>query len=150
MIYSSKEQLKVLVDEEYTWSAYHMALMADTSEGWFVNCSDDENEDQRIVNGSKVWEPEGDKIAQLYSEIEKKGFIDLKWTCPGRRSPSINSTAHSSEKKSSDPNDGNIKSNEPNEFDFDEDIFDVPAKVSAPRRRSNQGTASDDECFNDD
>lgn len=119
---------------------------------WRVECSDDENygnynDNYRIVNGKRIWEPKGEQIAALYAQLEKKGFIELRWQCPGRRSPSVHSSQHNAnDKKNDNMSDTNVgndnnKANELNEFDFENEFTKetaLPAKVN-PRRRSNQG-----------
>lgn len=115
--------------------------MSQDNSDWTVSCSDEEsyqpNSSQREVNGKKVWEPSGQQIAFLYRQLEKSGSIDLKWQCPGRRSPSVHSNSQSNDKKL-DTMDNSKLAPEPNEFDFDEDILDQPSMSSklVPRRKS--------------
>ncbi|KAI1292117.1 hypothetical protein HDE_06994 [Halotydeus destructor] len=111
------------------------------SENWVVDCSDDESLRASGISGetsdkSKVWEPSGPKIAFLYKQLEKMGAIDLKWQCPGRRSPSVHSPA-SGERKFMDTSEQPKASSEPNEFDFDEDFDDLSSnKITTLRRKS--------------
>lgn len=117
-------------------------------EEWKVNCSDEETfygdeNNYRIVNGKRIWEPKIEEIVSLYQQLEHKGFIELKWQCPGRRSPSVHSAQQSNEKKP-EINDEVHKTNESNEFDFDDDFGkepSLPTKVTQPRKRLNQGEA---------
>ena len=117
-------------------------------EEWKVNCSDEEafygdENNYRIVNGKRIWEPKIEEIVSLYQQLEHKGFIELKWQCPGRRSPSVHSAQQSNEKKP-EINDEVHKTNESNEFDFDDDFGkepSLPTKVTQPRKRLNQGEA---------
>jgi hypothetical protein len=119
-----------------------------------IECSDDENysnfeDNYRVVNGKRIWEPNGDQIESLYGELETKGFIELKWYCPGRRSPSVNSlinTINSQKTDILDPNHDNDinKSNHLNEFDFEQEFnnetnHSINTKVNQPKRRSNHG-----------
>jgi uncharacterized protein with WD repeat len=115
-------------------------MATDTGE-WTVECSDEESyqasSSHRMINGKKVWEPSGQQIAFLYRQLEKSGSIDLKWQCPGRRSPSVHSNSQGSDKKL-DTGENSKTVDEPNEFDFDEDILDQPSanKPLVPRRKS--------------
>ncbi|XP_054163377.1 mucin-2-like [Oppia nitens] len=96
-----------------------------------IECSDDENYDNnennyRVVNGKKVWEPTGADIARLYQQLEAKGFIELRWQCPGRRSPSVHNLAINNKPDviDNDTNGSDNKSSLMNEFDFENDFND--------------------------
>lgn len=110
-----------------------------------VDCSDDELYDvkNRITTnhkGEKVWEPEGAKIAELYSQIEKDQVLTLKWTCPGRRPPSSHSDSTEERKIQIESLDIKDKSSESNQFDFDEDQPQNSTNfLKVAKRRSNQG-----------
>jgi len=117
-----------------------------------VECSDDENygnsqDNFRLVDGKRIWEPTGEQIGQLYQQLESKGFIELRWQCPGRRSPSVHSlinTINSQKNCETSDHDTNNTDNlktELNEFDFETDFNNestIGTKVQ-PRKRSNQG-----------
>jgi PAXIP1-associated protein, putative len=117
--------------------------MSKSDEDWVVNCSDEELYDVKnrmtVVKGKEVWEPSEDKIANLYLQIEKNGALDLKWVCPGRRSPSIHTNLTSENRKQIETNDSNTALAEPNQFDFDEEVNTVSIpKVNVVKRRSLQ------------
>lgn len=121
-------------------SASSFTMSDEQSEDWTVPCSDDEayQDSPPATEGKKrVYEPSGAQIAMLYRQLEKSGAIDLKWQCPGRRSPSVHSNSQVNEKKQSESGD-NSKKIEPNEFDFDDEMFDEPSasKIAVPRRKS--------------
>ncbi|XP_074604870.1 PAXIP1-associated glutamate-rich protein 1A-like [Brevipalpus obovatus] len=114
---------------------------------WVIECSDEEMYDikERMITnprGDQVWQPEGAKIAELYKQIERDGFIPLKWICPGRRPPSVPSEVSEDKKKQVDISESKVKLNETNEFDFDEDQPQNGASFPkiTTKRRSNQGT----------
>ena len=110
--------------------------MGESTDDWKVECSDEDSYPE--VKPSKEWEPNGQQIAMLYRQLEKIGSIDLKWQCPGRRSPSVHSSSLGMDKKMTDANEQSKKTIEPNEFDFDDDFMDEPTmnKVTVPRRKS--------------
>lgn len=114
---------------------------------WQIDYSDDESElfdpkeNYREINGKRVWEPKGSEIAALYFQLEKRGYLDLKWQCPGRRAPSIPTLPVNEDKKQEIPEAGE-KQNQSHEFDFEDDfgLETAPtAKLNQSRRRSNQG-----------
>lgn len=112
---------------------------------WEVGCSDEESYAPAGVDKPDLrnWEPTGVQIALLYKQLEKIGSIDLKWQCPGRRSPSVHSNTTGAEKKSQELSDQAKKVVEPNEFDFDDDAFDEPvgqtSKLAVRRKSTTQG-----------
>lgn len=118
------------------------------SDELFVDCSDEESYQMdgtfSKVDGKINWTPNPTRIAELYQQIEKNGVLDLKWTNPGRRSPSDHSSSQNVEGKSDSeeqkPSDG------PTAFDFDEsDIFDSDPTnklLATSRRKSSVSSAS--------
>ena len=102
-------------------------MSSNVSEDLLAECSDEETFQKcgtlTKVDGKIEWRPDPARIAQLYQQVEKHGVIDLKWTNPGRRSPSDHSSSQNTEVKSESEE---IKVSEgPTAFDFDEhDIFD--------------------------
>lgn len=120
---------------------------------WTVPCSDEEAEQSdslaaRAADGKRCYEPSGSQIAMLYRQLERTGAIDLKWQCPGRRSPSVHSNSQLGDKKQSDASDASRKTSESNEFDFDDAVFDEPSanKIAAPRRKSTSQGMRTVEC----
>lgn len=116
-------------------------FMEPVEQDWKVSCSDDEGYG-RIDSSNTSWEPPVKQIALLYQQLEKNGSLDLKWQCPGRRSPSVHSTSGQTVDKSKTSN--MTDSSKPNsavtEFDFDEEFADsnpATAKLSAPRRKNS-------------
>ncbi|XP_053209372.1 PAXIP1-associated glutamate-rich protein 1-like [Panonychus citri] len=116
---------------------------------WSITCSDDELYDvaNNLVipfnqpGGIKVWEPSGNKISTLYKQLEKCDYIELKWVCPEKRSPSDDSRDLVDINKMTESNENKPSSVEPNQFDFDEE---QPEKYnnfpkSGPKRRTTQG-----------
>ncbi|XP_053207718.1 uncharacterized protein LOC128391794 [Panonychus citri] len=115
---------------------------------WSITCSDDELYDvaNNLVipfnqpGGIKVWEPSGNKISTLYKQLEKCDYIELKWVCPEKRSPSDDSRDLVDINKMTESNENKPSSVEPNQFDFDEE---QPEKYnnfpkSGPKRRTTQ------------
>lgn len=60
-------------------------LLMDDSEdqNWSIDCSDDE-----LKNCSDPWEPNPEEIDLMYSLLNKGELPELKWKCPGYRTPS--------------------------------------------------------------
>lgn len=144
--------------EQRLFSASHqpvccllMSSQEDESE-WTVECSDEETYNNvgtnRQVERKTIWEPSGKQIAFLYQQLEKTGCIDLRWQCPGRRSPSVHSvTQGAGDKKSANANESNSKVSVVTEFDFDEEFADTnaaTAKLTAiPNRRKTGNQTSE-------
>lgn len=76
------------------------------SEDWVVECSDDELATEAKESGDN-WEPTPNEIMTMYELLESKGVLDLEWQCPGRRSPSVNSTQSDLLEKGSDEDEDN-------------------------------------------
>ena len=126
--------------------------MSESNDNFVVDCSDDENYDNnesnyRLVLEQRVWEPKGGQIAQLYRQLESKGFIELRWQCPGRRSPSVHNIAIGGQRSDTNDNDLNINDNKTNdllnEFDFESEmdtkLSNMGSKASQPQRRRSAG-----------
>lgn len=120
---------------------------------WTVACSDEETCSKtwtvREVAGKRVWEPtSGKQIAFLYQQLEKTGCMDLRWQCPGRRSPSVHSASQGTgDKKAANASEASSKAPVVTEFDFDEEFADTNAatvKVAAiPNRRKTGNQTSE-------
>ena len=52
-------------------------------QNWYVECSDDELKDI-----PDPWEPEPEQIDRIYSLLAKGQLPEIKWKCPGYRTPS--------------------------------------------------------------
>ena len=128
--------------------------MNESNDKFVVDCSDDESYENnesnyRIVNGKKVWEPNGQQIASLYRQLEAKGFIELRWQCPGRRSPSVhNINLNDRQKTEPIDNETNLSdktSDLLNEFDFDTEfntesqVVNIATKSGAPKKQRPTG-----------
>ncbi|CAG2101263.1 unnamed protein product [Medioppia subpectinata] len=123
-------------------------MTAANDQQFCIDCSDDENYDNndsndRVVDGKRVWEPSGTDISRLYRELEAKGFIELRWLCPGRRSPSVHNLGITPKPEPSDGPVSDTKSDLMNEFDFEADfngdqpVPAIGAKAGAqPKRRA--------------
>ncbi|CAG2170667.1 unnamed protein product [Oppiella nova] len=131
----------------------------DVDKDFAIECSDDDNYDNnsavntREVNGRREWEPNGADIRRLYSHLSARGVLELRWQCPGRRSPSVHGLAlHGKPDATADPiaAQTDAKTAAKNEFDFESDFngddHQMPKTVgsakgvSAPhKRRSTAG-----------
>ena len=129
-----------------------MSAGQENESDWTVECSDEEthskNWTQRQVDGKTVWEPPGKQIAFLYQQLEKTGCMDLRWQCPGRRSPSVHSVSQGAgDKKSASASETGSKVAVVTEFDFDEEFADTnaaTAKLTAiPNRRKTGNQTSE-------
>ena len=117
---------------------------------WSIDVSDDEKYGTNLTRQGKVtkWEPSPTRIAFLYQQLEKNGSLDLKWKCPGRRSPSVHSPAAGNnvlERNKVNVVDANKQSNLlASEFEFDEKFgdFNPTSTVTSVNRRKpvNQGS----------
>lgn len=110
---------------------------------WAVDCSDEESYasmgSKKMVNGRMVWEPNGKQMAFLYQQLEKSGCMDLRWQCPGRRSPSVHSvTQAAAEKKTANTSETSAKVSAVTEFDFDEEFADTNAATAKPTAITNR------------
>lgn len=123
-----------------------IAAMDTSDEDWKVSCSDEEKylppRDDHGVGRPSDWEPKPEEIARLYATLVEKGSLDLEWQCPGRRSPSI----HSNESDGADRRaveENEMKTSEPNEFDFDDEGPDPNCSPKiTPRRRAAPATSA--------
>lgn len=123
-----------------------IAAMDTSDENWKVSCSDEEKylppRDDHGVGRPSDWEPKPEEIARLYATLVEKGSLDLEWQCPGRRSPSI----HSNESDGADRRaveENEMKTSEPNEFDFDDEGPDPNCSPKiTPRRRAAPATSA--------
>lgn len=52
-------------------------------DNWNIDCSDEE-----FKNCQDPWEPEAEEIDRIYSSLAKGDIPELKWKCPGYRTPS--------------------------------------------------------------
>ena len=133
--------------------------MNETNDQKFViECSDDDNyenndDNYRVVNGKRIWEPNGQLISSLYKQLEAKGFIELRWQCPGRRSPSVhNFNANERQKTESVETEANTsdKNDLMTEFDFETESQLPIAKtgpLSGQRRRTTGQFPTSFICF---
>lgn len=64
----------------------------DNSEDFCVECSDDE-----LKNSTEPWEPDPEEVDRIYSMLAKGEIPELKWKCPGYRSPSPETTEEQKE-----------------------------------------------------
>lgn len=64
----------------------------DNSEDFCVECSDDE-----LKNNTEPWEPDPEEVDRIYSMLAKGEIPELKWKCPGYRSPSPETTEEQKE-----------------------------------------------------
>jgi len=114
--------------------------MEDNLEDWKVSCSDDEGYGGRSDKDGK-WEPPIDQVIMFYQRLQENGSLELKWSCPGRRSPSLESESQlGSERKSSNASTSDT-TKASTEFDFDEEFADSVSnpttKLSASRRKNS-------------
>jgi len=84
---------------------------------WQVECSDDEIKDPR-----DPWEPEPEEIDRIYSLLTKGELPELKWKCPGYRTPSPELTEEPKEEND------NTKE-EQDDFDFMDEMTSPKLKI---------------------
>ncbi|KAG8181092.1 hypothetical protein JTE90_016605 [Oedothorax gibbosus] len=111
------------------------------TEDWVVDCSDDELANEAKESGD-MWEPTPSEIMTMYELLESKGVLEFEWQCPGRRSPSVNSTQSDLLEKGTASDEDNKAEAEPNEFDFDDEFaVDKPSPKISPRKRAQATSA---------
>lgn len=57
--------------------------MTNAEDDWCVECSDEEFKDCQ-----DPWEPQPEEIDRIYSQLAQGKIPELKWKCPGYRTPS--------------------------------------------------------------
>ncbi|XP_065205617.1 PAXIP1-associated glutamate-rich protein 1 [Planococcus citri] len=88
-----------------------------SSDEVYVDCSDDEKYDVKLVDDK--WLPPPEEIVRLYEAIDEHGCLELEWQCPGRRPPTPTETAHSNPSSNENVDEEPINNSD---FDFQEEM----------------------------
>ncbi|CAH1987363.1 unnamed protein product [Acanthoscelides obtectus] len=96
-----------------------------------IECSDEEFKDCK-----GPWEPEPEEVDRLYTALQNGEFQELKWTCPGYRSPSPEKVEELEEESDSK------EPEEQSDFDFMEENTNTPKlKIRNKGEDSLKGSA---------
>ncbi|XP_066256315.1 PAXIP1-associated glutamate-rich protein 1 [Euwallacea similis] len=96
-----------------------------TEESFCIECSDDE-----LKDSGDPWEPDLEEIYRIYSLLSKGEIPQLKWSCPGYRTPSP--------EPSEEPKEENTEMNTD-----EQDDFDFMDETSSPRLKIRHNKTGD-------
>ncbi|ENN73420.1 hypothetical protein HUJ04_004055 [Dendroctonus ponderosae] len=99
-------------------------------QNWAVDCSDDE-----LKNCSDPWEPKPEEIDLMYSLLNKGELPELKWKCPGYRTPSPERREAPKEENESK------KQDEQDDFDFMDEMTSPKLKIRSKGADTLKGSA---------
>ncbi|XP_041378701.1 uncharacterized protein LOC121390919 [Gigantopelta aegis] len=110
----------------------------DADQDWYIDGSDDEKYNPAKIPGV-VWQPNPKDILEMFDKLSRdKAVLELKWQCPGRRSPELekDSDEEMDDQEQEDDQEEvveeEVKAPEPSAFDFD-DFGTEPSGNITPR-----------------
>ena len=66
-----------------------MGTGSDGDQDWYIDGSDDEKYNPAKVAGVG-WQPDPRQVVEMFTTLAgDRAVLDLKWQCPGRRSPEV-------------------------------------------------------------